>query len=106
MVKRYLFLFTFVLLAVMVGCSEKESEDPEVTKRANQLAIEYIQEEEGRTLVPDEIEFSTGIGARGCWVTGHYKDKPSEVVSVAISYDKGGKDMEVDYLGRPPKEDK
>ncbi|WP_141769914.1 hypothetical protein [Bacillus massilinigeriensis] len=105
MVKKLLILLSLTLSILIVGCGKTDSDNPEIIKKVKQVAVEYIHEEEGRTLVPDKVEFTTAVGGGSCWVTGHYKDKPSEKVTVAISYDKGGKNPEVEYTGTPSPDD-
>lgn len=69
----------------MSACNKQDQE--EITKKAKQVAVDFMKSEESIDFVPEEIEFTSAIGGGTVWVEGYNKNNPSEEYSVTVNYD-------------------
>lgn len=82
---------------LMNGCAEDNKDRDAISTKASEVAIQYIQKEYNRTMVIEDVEFTSAIGGGTVFVNGHFEDKPKEKVSVTIDHQN---DYEVEGVGR------
>lgn len=77
-------------MIILSACQSQGEDKDQIVKKSSELAIKFLKDKENVNFLVDDYEFTSAIGGGSIFINGHDKNKPSEELTVTVSYTKEG----------------
>jgi PBP1b-binding outer membrane lipoprotein LpoB len=95
--KNLIGIFILTLLVLLAGCNQEDEMDKkEISKRASDVAVEFVKIKKEKDFVVTDTEFSDATGSKTIFVYGYFKPEKEESIVVMVDY---GNDYTVKGIG-------